>query len=164
MNKFNTIKKLKSENNLLRNENGRIMPLILKGRAGCGKSVLAKSLFSSEDSIITVNSPVTSALDLVKHSSLMTVSIDLSALYAENIGEQYGAVIFDEAQSTNYEMHSVLLELMQFGLIDGNTLGKNVMIILLATPKPEETETNSLPMAITSRAIIIDVENDLTEG
>lgn len=159
MSTFNTIKKLKLENKPLRNENGRMMPLILKGRAGCGKSVLAKSLFSSEDSIITLNCSVTSALDLLRHSPLMPTTFDLSALYAENIGEQYGAVIFDEAQSTCQEMQSVMLELMQFGTIDGSTLGKNVMVILLTTPEPEGIATGSLPMAITSRAIVIDVED-----
>ncbi len=160
MNKFNTIKKLKFENNPLRNGNGRVMPLILNGRAGCGKSVLAKSLFTSEESIVTVNCSVTSALDLIRHSSLMPKAIDLSSLYAETIGEQYGAVIFDEAQASCLDMKSALLELMQSGSIDGNTLGKNVMVILLATPEPEGLTTGSLPMPITSRAIVIDVEND----
>lgn len=54
----------------------------------------------------------------------------ITPLLEENIGDDFGVLIFDDVTLSDPRVQGALLEIVQFGVIGGERIGKNVLIFL----------------------------------
>lgn len=98
--------------------------------------------------------------DIVRvEQALSEVSIE--PLLEENIGDDYGILIFDDVTLSDPRVQNSLLEIVQFGVIANRRIGKNVIIFLTGNKTDDGAYAIEWSTPLVGRCIKINAEPDL---
>ncbi len=81
-------------------------------------------------------------------------------LLERNIGDDFGVLIFDDVTLGDPQLQSAILEIVQFGVIANEKLGRNVLIILTGNGTSDGSYAVEWSKALLGRALLIDFEPD----
>jgi len=90
------------------------------------------------------------------HQALSEVSIE--PLLEENIGDDYGILILDDVTLGDPRLQNALLEIVQFGVIAGRQLGKNVIIFLTGNKTDDGAYAIEWSTPLVGRCVKISLE------
>jgi len=83
---------------------------------------------------------------------------NITPLLEHNIGEGFGALILDDVTLGDPSLQAAILEIVQFGVIAGEKLGRNVLIFLTGNKTDDGAYAVEWSKPLLGRCMLIDVE------
>jgi len=153
----------------LRMNNGHLMPLILTGRPGIGKTSMARSLAADDALLVKIDMGTKDFTDfgtypvpnvqqrLIEH---LLSEESIIPLLASHIGARSGVLILDDVTASDARIQSSLLGLMTDYRIGGHELGANVHLVLTGNEPRDGAYAAQWSQSILSRGYLIRFEPD----
>jgi hypothetical protein len=150
-------------------DTGRFNALILTGRPGIGKTSFASRIFGETAPLARIPMSTRTPEDFgaypvpdhdARRIDQYLSEVAIEPLLQKNIGEGYGCLVLDDVTIADPRLQGAILELVQFGVIAGETLGINVLIILTGNGVEDGSYASAWSGALLGRALFVSKEPD----
>jgi hypothetical protein len=84
----------------------------------------------------------------------------ITPLLERNIGDGYGVLLLDDITLGHTDLQGAVLEVVQFGMIAGEKLGRNVLIILTGNTVLDGSYASEWSAALLGRCMLVNLEPD----
>jgi hypothetical protein len=94
----------------------------------------------------------------IVHVEQALSEVSIEPLLRENIGNDYGILLLDDVTLGDPRLQSSILEIVQFGVIAGRQLGRNVFVILTGNTTEDGAYAVEWSKALLGRCMLIGLE------
>jgi hypothetical protein len=94
----------------------------------------------------------------IVHVEQALSEVSIEPLLRENIGDDYGILLLDDVTLGDPRLQSSILEIVQFGVIAGRQLGRNVFVILTGNTTEDGAYAVEWSKALLGRCMLIGLE------
>ncbi|MCP4482595.1 MAG: hypothetical protein GY817_07495, partial [bacterium] len=103
------------------------------------------------------NNPIKEMQNIV-HVEQALSEVSIEPLLKENIGDEFGILLLDDVTLGDPRLQSSILEIVQFGVIAGRQLGRNVFVMLTGNTTEDGAYAIEWSKALLGRCMLISLE------